>query len=357
MRNHPPNTWSVAVVAALIGSLIGLAVPAIAARVGDPMELGVSNTVSRQTALIRNRAGVALAVTAKGGGSPLKLVSKDGSPPMKINSSAKVIRLNADKLDGLDSTAFLGAASKAADADKLDGMDSTAFLGATAKATDADRVDGKDSTAFLGVGDKAADSGLLDGMDSTAFLGAWDKAADSHLLDGLDWTAFLGVSDQAADSDAVDGYSADGLVRVAFDASFNLPDGDAVPFTSGTVGAGDVLSASITAPTAGWLVITGAVDAFNDTIFNSYDCRLRVDGSFVKGTTMESRLDGAGFTNEEEDCTTHGVAEVAAGAHTVTYRLEYVATTTDFGGGSLSAMFVPFDGTGAISTCTTTPCP
>ena len=51
---------------------------------------------------------------------------------------------DADKLDGQDSTAFLGAAAKAADADKLDGQDSTAFLGAAAKAADADELDGLD---------------------------------------------------------------------------------------------------------------------------------------------------------------------------------------------------------------------
>jgi hypothetical protein len=57
---------------------------------------------------------------------------------------------NADTLDGLDATAFLGVNAKAADADKLDGLDSTAFLGVNAKAADADKLDGLDSTAFLG---------------------------------------------------------------------------------------------------------------------------------------------------------------------------------------------------------------
>ena len=55
---------------------------------------------------------------------------------------------NADKLDGLDSTGFLGINAKAADADKLDGNDSSAFLGASAKAADADKLDGMDSQAF-----------------------------------------------------------------------------------------------------------------------------------------------------------------------------------------------------------------
>jgi hypothetical protein len=36
--------------------------------------------------------------------------------------------LDADKLDGIDSTGFLGATAKAADRDKLDGIDSTGFV-------------------------------------------------------------------------------------------------------------------------------------------------------------------------------------------------------------------------------------
>jgi len=250
MRKRPPNTWTVAVVAALIGSLIGLSVPAIAAAVGDPMELGVGNTVTRRTALTRTQVGTALAVTAKGGGSPLKLVSKDGSPPMKVNSSAKVVRLNADKLD------------------------------------------------------------------------------DRH---------------------------ASALLRVAFDSSDDMPNGnDSGTYTGGT---GEPLSVSITAPTAGWLVISGTVDTANPDADSVYECHLHMDGSLVIGSVMSSQLDGAGTTNEREDCTTQGVQEVAAGGHTVTLQLTNVIATTLFGDGSLSAMFVPFDGTGATSTCTTTPCP
>jgi hypothetical protein len=41
---------------------------------------------------------------------------------------------------------FVNVGEKASDADKLDGKDSTEFLGSTAKAADADKVDGLDST-------------------------------------------------------------------------------------------------------------------------------------------------------------------------------------------------------------------
>jgi hypothetical protein len=60
--------------------------------------------------------------------------------------------------------------AKAADAELLDGLDSTAFLGVGGKAADAEQLDGLDSTAFLGVGAKAEDADTLDGLDSAAFV-------------------------------------------------------------------------------------------------------------------------------------------------------------------------------------------
>jgi hypothetical protein len=58
---------------------------------------------------------------------------------------------DANTLDGIDSTGFLGVNAKAADSDKLDGLDSSAFLGVNAKAADSDKLDGKDSTDFGGL--------------------------------------------------------------------------------------------------------------------------------------------------------------------------------------------------------------
>ncbi len=49
-----------------------------------------------------------------------------GQAPMKVNSGTKVTNLNADSIDGKDSTQFAnGVGGKATDADKLDGFDST----------------------------------------------------------------------------------------------------------------------------------------------------------------------------------------------------------------------------------------
>lgn len=123
--------------------------------------------------------------------------------------------LNADLLDGLNSTAFalathdhdsryytrtesdgryLAITGTAANSARLGGFDPSyyapvnhnhddRYLLATAKAADADNLDGLDSTAFarsthnhddryLGLTAKAADADRLDGLDSTAFAQA-----------------------------------------------------------------------------------------------------------------------------------------------------------------------------------------
>jgi len=81
----------------------------------------------------------------------------------KFDSSA--LAPNADKLDGLDSSAFATAGSS-----YTKGESDGRYLGITATAADSDKLDGNDSTAFLGVDAKAADADKLDGFDSTAFV-------------------------------------------------------------------------------------------------------------------------------------------------------------------------------------------
>lgn len=67
-----------------------------------------------------------------------------------------------DSLQGADILeSSLGQVPSAADADTLDTMNSTDFLGATAKAADSDKLDNLDSTAFLS--STAAAGGALTG--------------------------------------------------------------------------------------------------------------------------------------------------------------------------------------------------
>src|SRR6266511_3641604 len=125
--------------------------------VGAVFNLGQTNTVN-DTSTNSAATALNLSVAAR-------------RTPFKVNSAVKVSNLNADQLDGKDSTAFYGAGSKVANADKLDGQDAVAFLGATAKATDADKLDGKDSAGFWKAGGNA---GTTPGTD---FVGTTDNQA------------------------------------------------------------------------------------------------------------------------------------------------------------------------------------
>jgi hypothetical protein len=102
--------------------------------------LGVSSASSTATGFFNNTGGgtglfaqtggaAKTAVYAKntGGGPAAAFVVNPGVSPFTVNSQTKVASLNADQLDGLDSTSFLPKAGKAADADKLDGLDSNSF--------------------------------------------------------------------------------------------------------------------------------------------------------------------------------------------------------------------------------------
>jgi hypothetical protein len=124
------------------------------AATGGNFILGKPNTANSQTSLTASPsfAGKALQLTntnTGAGATALGLSVASGHAPFTVNTGTKVANLNADKLDGIDSSGFLGVNAKAADADQLDGIDSSGFLGVNAKAADADQLDGKNSTDFL----------------------------------------------------------------------------------------------------------------------------------------------------------------------------------------------------------------
>jgi hypothetical protein len=121
--------------AVVLAAVLGVSTAALAAMPGDPFRLGKINAINRMSTLVGSAAGAMLKVDNNGAGPALELhVGSTTDPnantvaPMTVNSARKVDNLNADRLDGQDAGAFLGAGQKAADADKLDGKDSTAFL-------------------------------------------------------------------------------------------------------------------------------------------------------------------------------------------------------------------------------------
>ena len=73
--------------------------------VGGVFNLGQANTVNAKTTLTGATSDVQLLVQNTGSGSALNLVGGAGAAPFKVNSTTKIVSLNADLLDGLDSAA------------------------------------------------------------------------------------------------------------------------------------------------------------------------------------------------------------------------------------------------------------
>jgi hypothetical protein len=130
--------------AVILALTVGLATTALAGTgVGARFQLGQTNTVNAITKLVGSVAGPSLQIdnnSTNANATALNLQVEAGKAPMKVNSETKVANLNADKLDGLDSGAFLGVTAKATDSLHAD---------QATNATDSDTLDGKDSHDFM----------------------------------------------------------------------------------------------------------------------------------------------------------------------------------------------------------------
>ena len=138
--------------ASLVISLIALFVSLSGwgyAATGGNLGLGRANTADRTTRLTSGaQRGPAFALKNTGGQAAASFSVRSGVAPFSVGSAVKVAKLNADMLDGVDSTGFYPAGSKVSDSDRLDGVDSKGFYKAGSKVADSDRLDGFDSTAF-----------------------------------------------------------------------------------------------------------------------------------------------------------------------------------------------------------------
>jgi hypothetical protein len=97
-------------IATMVAALLGAASMAFAGN-GDPWILGQLNSATAITRLAGSGGvdGPMLVVTNNDSGSDdtaLDLNVQSGEPPMTVNSQTKVTNLNADRLDGMNSTAF-----------------------------------------------------------------------------------------------------------------------------------------------------------------------------------------------------------------------------------------------------------
>jgi len=90
------------VLGSVVAVVVLMAATALAGTgIGAVFNLGKVNTVNRTSNLSGATKGKMLQVTNKGSGAALGLKVKAGRPPLAVNSTARVKRLNADLVDGL----------------------------------------------------------------------------------------------------------------------------------------------------------------------------------------------------------------------------------------------------------------
>lgn len=141
------TTSAIIGLAVALALVLGVSTMALAAVPGDPFKLGKINSINRVSTLVGSVTGPLLKVDNNGGGPALKLEANSGKSPLVVNADAgKAANLDADKLDGKDSSEFLGKTEKAADAVHADQADSAT------NAQNAGKLDDLDSTDFQRAG-------------------------------------------------------------------------------------------------------------------------------------------------------------------------------------------------------------
>lgn len=76
---------------------------------GGSFILGAANSATSLTRLVAPVAGTAFRIdntSTAAGASGMTIITNAARPPLAVNSSVKVVNLNADRLDGLHSTSF-----------------------------------------------------------------------------------------------------------------------------------------------------------------------------------------------------------------------------------------------------------
>lgn len=103
------TTTFVVGLAVILALTVGVATTATAAK-APAFKLGVANTVKAVSSMVGSVAGPVLRLDNNNAADPsataLDLQVEPGMAPMTVSSDGKVDNLNADKLDGKDSTAF-----------------------------------------------------------------------------------------------------------------------------------------------------------------------------------------------------------------------------------------------------------
>src|SRR6266540_2665517 len=116
-----------AIVGVALAALLVTTTALAGSGVGGVFNLGQTNSVTGTSTLTGDTAAPQLTLkntSTDANATALNLSVPSTRTPFKVNSAVKVSNLNADKLDGRDSTYFLAKTGTAANADQLDGRDS-----------------------------------------------------------------------------------------------------------------------------------------------------------------------------------------------------------------------------------------
>ena len=121
----------VSVISAGLLVLVVAGTAAAGSGIGGVFNLGATNTVNALTQLVGNYSKMLHIKNTSTStssfvlglqtayGTPLQLIGSTSKPPFTTNSGVKVANLNADKLDGLDQSAFLRSTGTAAAARRV----------------------------------------------------------------------------------------------------------------------------------------------------------------------------------------------------------------------------------------------
>jgi hypothetical protein len=300
----------------VVGLLVVTAATAAAASPGDPWRLGVANTISAATSLsgaVANRlvgltntsteAG-ARALTAvsrgssstlfaenQGTGTALQLRVAAGRPPLTVNSAAgKATNLNADRVDGLDSTQL----------------------------------------------QRPLTSGCADGTAVQSVTQAGVVSCEGKVT----------AAANADDADKVDGYDANQLARASGDFDNSLIVIDICSYTT-------IFSKTVTAPTSGVLLLNGTVAwRFHEdsaagstaTLYSSFN---------ISGPTLPEVGSSTTAGVPEANNTVIVAKAVSAGSHVVDLQVKECGTGKALlWNEAITTLFVPFNNAGSSGTGT-----
>lgn len=143
------------------------------------------------------------------------------------------------------------------------------------------------------------------------------------------------ATNQVVDAASVEGFTVAELSpRAAFASSGNLPDQN-----------GAALTATITAPVNGILIINASVNVLRNIASPAgVFCSIDIDEGQVAGSLMGVLVSQGDATFEP--CGTGGAAVVPPGVHTIDFDIAGLSTNTFLDDGFLTVLFVPFDAEG-----------